>query len=683
MLSSSLFSLNSRNKLKDFVSKSIALLDFYKNEKLIGHGKAFHCHLIKSGLSSENYLAVKLLIMYIDCRRFNEVGQMLKEFDGFNLVVHNCLISAHLQWGSATDACKVFDEMPERNDVSWTALISGLFRLGKADQAMDYFERNPFLDTISYTAAITGLLQNEQHFRSIGLYKRMVSSQVLPNHVTFTSILKACVELRDSVLGMCILGQIVKVGFDDDVCVSNSLVKLFLKSGELVSARKTFDAMERKDVVSWTTMLDLCFETGDLREARKMFDEMPERNEVTWSAMVSRMSQNGHAEDALALFRQMIDQHFEPNVSCYSSVINALASLRALKTGKSIHARLAKTGISTNVFIGCSLVDLYCRCGDTRDGFTVFDSIPNKNTVCWNSIVSGYSLNGKLKEATELFNMIPLKNTISWNSLIMGHFKTGNFVESFRLFRGMILSGQLPNPSTFSTVLSACANLVSLEKGKYAHTMALKLGFHRDVFVATALVDMYAKSGSIESSKAIFERLPAKNEVAWTAMIQGLAENGYGEEALNLFEQMKRTATSCEPNELIFLSVLLACSHRRDLVDRGLIYFSEMRRIHGIEPDQRHYTCVVDMLSRSGRLREAEELAKSVSYETEANAWAALLRSCRVYGDGGALERRVGERLSELAGRKPEGLVLLSNAYAEGGKWEDVVNVRDELKRRG
>ncbi|KAH6781727.1 hypothetical protein C2S51_007020 [Perilla frutescens var. frutescens] len=632
------------------------------------------------GLSSQKYIAVKLLIMYLDSRKSLEINQMLKEFNGFDLVVHNCLITANLQWGNVVDACQLFEEMPERNKVSWTSLISGLLKHGNVNEAIHYFERNPFSDVFSWTATISGLVQNRLSFRAMSLFKEMLCSGVTPNDITFTSVVKSCMELGDFRLGMSVLGLIIKGGYEENVGVLNSLVTFYLRLGFIDSARKTFDRMDQKDVVSWTTILGMYVEMGNLGEARRIFDEMPERNEVTWSAMIARLSQSGNAEEAARLFQQMVEYSFKPNISCYSSVISALASLQALQAGKSIHARVLKIGMDMNVFVGSSLIDLYCKCGDTKDGRMVFDALPEKNVVCWNSMVSGYSSNGQLAEATELFSHIPQKNNISWNSLIAGHLGVEDFGEAFEVFHQMILYGEQPSKSTFSSVLSACASLASLEKGKYAHAKALKLSFQHDIFVDTALLDMYAKSGGIGSSVKIFKRMLQKNDVAWTAMIQGLAENGFAEESLQLFEEMERTS-SVAPNELILLSVLFACSHC-GLVDKGLAYFNSMEKVYGVRPHERHYTCVVDMLSRSGRLHEAEKLITSMPYEPEANSWAALLSGCKTYGNE-KLAARASEKLSEVAETKPGGYVILSNTYASRGRWVDVMNTRRLMSQKG
>ncbi|XP_022860845.1 pentatricopeptide repeat-containing protein At2g22070-like [Olea europaea var. sylvestris] len=512
------------------------------------------------GLSSQKYIAVKLLIMYLNSRKSHDIELMVKEFNGFNLVAHNCLIKANVDWGNVSEARRLFDEMPERNEVSWTVLISGLLRNGRVAEAMWYFERNPFQKVFLWTATISGLVQNGLSSEAMRVFVKMLASGVAPNDVTFTSVVRACGDLGDFGLGKSVLGLIVKVGFEDNLSVSNSLVSFNLKLGNIDLARRIFDRMEERDVVSWTAILDMYVDTEDLREARRIFDEMPERNEISWSVMISRYSQGGYPKEAVSLFHEMVQCGLIPNTSCYSSVISALASLRALQEGKNIHGHVLKIGMDRDIFICSSLVDLYCKCGNTKDGRLLFDSVLEKNVVCWNSMVTGYSLNGQLAEAKELFNQIPNKNVVSWNSLITGYIETENFDRAFEVFNEMILSGEQPNKSTFSSVLKACASLVSLERGEYMHAKVVKLGFQNDVFMGTALVDMYAKTGNIESSRKVFNGMLIKNEIAWTAMIQGLAENGFAKDSLALFEEMEQTST-IKPNDLILLSVLFACSH--------------------------------------------------------------------------------------------------------------------------
>ncbi|KAI3665971.1 hypothetical protein L6452_44607 [Arctium lappa] len=672
-----------KNPVKSFVGfieASVSILKFCTKQRLISEGGVLHAHFYKLGIASNRHVSVKLLIMYLDFRKSAEVDQLLKDYDGFDMIVHNCLISANVNWGNVDEARKVFDEMPERNEVSWTALISGYLKCGKVDESMWLFRRNPFQNVISWTAAICGLLSNGMHSKSMELFLEMLRSGVTPNVVTFVSIVRACAEMGDFELGIAVFGLAVKVGFADDVSVCNSLITFGLRLRRMEMAAEVFEGMGRRDVISWTAILGMYDEMGDLREARKVFDEMPERNEVSWSAMISRYSQQGYAEEAFELFRQMLENGINPNSSCLSSTINGLANIKALKPGKNVHAHVVKIGMANNVFVSSSLIDLYGSCGKTTDGRLVFDTVHDKNVVLWNTMISAYSLDGQLEEAKKLFDQIPVKSIGSWNSMVSGYSRNEQHDKVFEVFNDMILSGQNPDISTFSTVLCACANLASLAKGKDLHGKTFKLGFQHDVFVGTALVDMYAKSGDIENAKKVFNKMPEKNEVSWTAMIQGLAENGFAKQSLELFEVMEST-TLIKPNELILLAILFACSHC-GLVDKGLDYFNSMEVSYNVKPNERHYTCVVDLLSRSGRVCEAEALMMSMPCEPEVNAWAALLSGCKTYGEEEVAERTAG-KIREVAEKKSGGYVLLSNVYAAAGKWPEVVKTRKLMKERG
>uniref|UniRef100_A0A2P2P0J5 Pentatricopeptide repeat-containing protein n=1 Tax=Rhizophora mucronata TaxID=61149 RepID=A0A2P2P0J5_RHIMU len=163
-------------------------------------------------------------------------------------------------------------------------------------------------------------------------------------------------------------------------------------------------------------------------------------------------------------------------------------------------------------------------------------------------------------------------------------------------------------------------------------------------------------------------------------MIQGFAEAGFAEQSLNLFEEMKKSSSIC-PNELILSSVLFACSHS-GLVDKGLKYFNSMETVYRVKPKGRHYTCMVDMLSRAGRLSEARDFIESMPFQPETNAWAALLSGCKKYKNE-ALAGETAMKLWEMAEKNSTGYVLLSNIYASAGRWKDVLKVRKLMNTKG
>ncbi|KAL5723872.1 hypothetical protein ACHQM5_007213 [Ranunculus cassubicifolius] len=678
-LKTSLLHINPRTSFTAYVETCNTLLKSCSTLGRIQAGTTLHGHVIKMGISSDKYIAIKLLNMYLTCKRTREVDRILDEFGGFNLVAWNYMIAAKFQEGEVDDACKVFDEMPERNEVSWSSLISGLMRYGRVEEAVLYFDRNPFRDVVSWTAMMNGFVQNGLNVEALKLFREMLEFSVVPNAVTFTSVIKACIRLSDFVFAKSLLGLIVRCGFENNVSICNSMITLSLRMGEMGIAKKVFNEMEERDVVSWTSILDVYIEMGEMEEARRIFEKMPQKNEVSWSAMIARYSQNGNAEEALNLYRQMILQGFKPNLSCYSSILTSSAILAELQLGMCIHGHTIKNGMEREAFIGTPLIDMYSKCGKIEDGRSVFDSISEKNVVSWNSMISGCSVNGQLEEAEILFEKLPNRNISSWNTMISGYIYNQHCCRALEVFREMLLSGEIPNEITLSSVLSACASLASLEKGKGMHGKIIKLGLQYKVYMGTALTDMYAKSGDIDSSRKVFNRMHEKNEISWTAMIQALAENGFAEESVHLFEKMEKTSAVI-PTDLMFLAILFACAHC-GLVDKAFGYFESMEKVYGIKPRGRHYTCMVDLLARSGRLSEAEAFIKAMPFQPEANAWASLLSACSRYNNE-EMAKRTARKLWEFANESSVGHILLSNIYASAGRWSDVSKIRKLMKEK-
>lgn len=678
-----LSALNPMKSFNAYVETCVHLLKSLPYQSSIISGCVIHGQLIRIGLSSERHIAVKLLITYLNHRKSVEVEEMLKDFDPADPIVYNCLISASIQSGNLDEARWLFDEMPQRNEISWTALISGFMKFGRVKESLWYFERNPWQNVFSWTAVISGFVRNGLNFEAMKFFRKMVDSGFIPNDITFTSTIRACARSGDFDLGMSVLGFIIKVGFEGNLSVSNSLITLNLRMGEIDLARKIFNEMEKRDVVSWTAILDMFVEIEDLTEAHRIFNMMPERNEISWSLMIARYSQSGFIVEALKLFHEMLQNGFRPTISCFSTVLSAIATLPSvenLRGGTNIHGHAVKIGIEQNVFIGSSLITLYCNNGETENGRGVFDSILEKNVVSWNSMIGGYSLSGQFIEAKSLFEQIPKKDNVSWNTIIAGYLENEQLDKVFEVFNDMIFSGEKPSKSTFSTMLCACSSLASLQKGKNLHGKIIKLGIKYEIYVGTALSDMYAKSGDIESSRNVFDRMPDKNDVSWSMMIQGLATNGFADESLSLFKEMPNNPVYA-PNDLTLLAVLFACSHF-GLVEKGLHYFNSMESIYGIKPKAQHYTCIVDLLSRSGQLDEAEEFVRTMPIEPGNNARASLLSSCSNY-ENGEIAQRTAKNLCEMGEKDSSGFVLLSNVYASSGRWVDVSNIRKSMKEKG
>eukprot|EP01018_Ginkgo_biloba_P036141 Gb_02911 [translate_table: standard] len=465
---------------------------------------------------------------------------------------------------------------------------------------------------------------------------------------TYTCILQGCAKMEALKEGKHIHARIIKSGSEHDIFIGNNLVNMYVKCGFMV-------------------------------DAFQVFDKIPKRNVVSWTAMIAGYTQSGHGEEALKLFYQMRDNGVMPNHFTFASVVKACASLGALEKGKQVHYYIIESGFESDVVVRSALVYMYAKCGSIEDARHVFDKMSERTVVSWNTMIAGYAQNGNLEEARKLFGQVPKADVVSWTAIIAGYAQNGQGDEALKLFRQMQTRNLKPDRFILATVLSVCANLAALAQGRQFHAYIIESGFELDVVVGSALVDMYAKSGSIEGAHVVFDKMFYRNVVSWNAIITGCAQHGQGKEALQLFERMLQVGI--RPNEISFIGVLSACGHA-GLVDEGRRYFNSMRRDHGVIPEVEHYTCMVDLLGRAGCLDEAENFIDGMVAEPDATIWGALLGACRIHGHVD-LAKRAAECLLDLKVHVAGIYVLLSNIYAAAGRWDDSANVRKLMKDRG
>lgn len=326
---------------------------------------------------------------------------------------------------------------------------------------------------------------------------------------------------------------------------------------------------------------------------------------------------------------------------------------------------------------------MYSSCRNLMLARQVFDEIAQPDLPAWNSMVNANVKVGLIDVARKVFDEMPERNVISWSCMINGYVRCGEYKEALVLFREMQMvevNGVRPNEFTMSIVLSACGRLGALEHGKWIHAYIGKCGMEVGVVLGTSLIEMYAKCGSIERAKWVFDNMgPHKDVMAWSAMISGLAMHGHAEECLELFTKMANYGL--RPNAVTFLGVLCACVHG-GLVSEGKEYFRRMGEEFGITPLIQHYGCMVDLFGRAGLIEEARDLVKSMPMEPDVPVWGALLSSSRMHGDIETCEIAL-RKLIELDPTNSGAHVLLSNVYAKMRRWADVRHVRDLMEARG
>lgn len=419
-----------------------------------------------------------------------------------------------------------------------------------------------------------------------------------------------------------------------------------LREGKMVHAH-FLNSQFRDDPVIGNTILNMYAKCGSLADARKMFDEMPLKDIVTWTALISGYSQHDQAEEALALFPLMLRRGLEPNQFTLSSLLKASGDGTTNKRGRQLHAYCLKCGYDSDVYVGSSLVDMYARYGHLVEARLIFDGLLTKNEVSWNALIAGHSRKGETENALRLFSMMHR--------------------EDFK-----------PTHFTYSSLCTACASTGSLEQGKWVHAHVIKSGGRLVAFVGNTLLDMYAKSGSIEDAKKVFDRLVKRDVVSWNSMLKGYAQHGLGRKTVQHFEEMM--TSGIEPNSITFLSVLTACSHA-GLLDEGRHSFELMKK-YKVEPDVSHYVTMVDLLGRAGLLDQAERYIREMPIEPSAAVWGALLGACRMHKNM-ELGAYAAERVFELDPQDSGPHILLYNMYASAGRWQEAAKVRKMMKESG
>ncbi|KAI9094538.1 hypothetical protein K1719_026658 [Acacia pycnantha] len=289
-----------------------------------------------------------------------------------------------------------------------------------------------------------------------------------------------------------------------------------------------------------------------------------------------------------------------------------------------------------------------------------------------------YAKCGCVGDARQVFDKIDVRDAVLWNSMLAAYAQNGHADESLSLCSEMAARGVKPTEATLVTVISSSADISCLPHGREIHGFSWRHGFHSNDRVKTALLDMYAKCGSVNVAHNLFKRLREKRVVSWNAIIAGYAMHGHAIEALNLFEEMRKEA---HPDHITFVGVLAACS-RGGLLDEGRAFFNMMVRDYCINPTVQHYTCMVDLLGHCGQIDEAYDLITQMKVMPDSGVWGALLNSCKIHKNMELAELAL-EKLIELEPEDGGHYVILSNMYAQSGKWEGVARLRNLMIDKG
>lgn len=409
----------------------------------------------------------------------------------------------------------------------------------------------------------------------------------------------------------------------------------------------------QNDLNILTKLINFC--TGNpavssMDYARQLFDTIPQPDILLFNTMVRGYSRSNTPADAVTLFVHALNSGLLPDHYTFPCLLKACAcmNVEGLEEGKQLHCFAIKLGLDDDSYVSPTLINMYALCNDVDSARRVFDKIVEPCVVSYNAIVTGYVRSSRPNEALVLIRELQERNL-------------------------------RPTDVTMLSALSSCALLGSLELGKWIHEYVKKYGFDKYVKVSTALIDMYAKCGSLDDAIFVFENMPVRDTQAWSAMTMAYATHGQSHKAISLFEEMKKAQV--QPDEVTFLGLLYACSHT-GLVEEGCEYFYSMRNKYDIVPGIKHYGCMVDLLSRAGRLDEAYRFIEDLPIQPTPILWRTLLAACGSHGNLD-LAKQVMERIFELDDSHGGDYVILSNLCARAGRWEDVDYLRKLMKDRG
>lgn len=491
-----------------------------------------------------------------------------------------------------------------------------------------------------------------------------------------------------------------------------------LRSGRLLHGHLVVNGLAR--LTHFASKL-IAFYTacGKIADARKLFDKIPKTNIRRWIVLIGAYARYGFYKQAMEVFCEMQMTGLSLNVFVLPSILKACSHLSDTKTGEKLHTVILKYAFESDAFANSALIDMYGKSGRVEKSRRVFDMMMEKDLVALNAVISGYAQQGFPEEALNLVEKMKLEkglkpNLITWNTLVTGFSLKGdetmvseifkqmssNGVEpdvvswtsvisgyvqnfqndkAFNTFKKMLRERFHPTSATLSSFLPACSAVANLRRGKAIHGFAFITGVEEDVFVRTALVDMYTKCGFIHEAWTLFCMISERNSVTWNSMIFGYANHGYCNEAIELFNQMMKEEEE-KLDHLTFTAVLVACSHA-GMIELGQTLFHLMQEKYKIVPRLEHYACMVDLLGRAGKLDEAYDMINRMPMQPDLFVWGALLGACRNHGNIDLAEE-AAKHLSELEPGSAGNNLLLSNLYADSGSWGNVVRLKKMIKKR-
>ncbi|KAK4391014.1 putative pentatricopeptide repeat-containing protein, mitochondrial [Sesamum angolense] len=647
-------------------------------------GKQLHLLFLKSGvLFSTLSIANRLLQMYARCGRVDHARRLFDEMPQRNCFTWNTLLEGYARSGHRNGLLNFFYSMPHKNEFSWNVVLSGLARGGELDTAQRLFNEMPSKNGIVWNTMIHGYARNGEPGMALVLFKDFIKWEMNESGgilrwdpFVLATVVGACTELGGVELGKQVHARMILDDVEFDSVLGSSLMNMYGKCGDLDSASRLFNVMEDPDDYTLSSLISGYANCCRMGDAGRIFRLKSNPCVVLWNSMISGYVANDDPVEALIYFVSMHKKGVLGDYSTFSSVLSACSSTGTRKNCIQLHAHAYKLGIFHDLVVASALIDAYAKCGSHIDACNLFGEIKTYDTVLLNSMITIYCDCGRIEEAKCIFNDMKLKSLISWNSMLVGLVQNGYSVEALELFCTMNKINLSMDMFSLASAISACASIPSLELGEQIFARATVIGVDFDQVIATSLIDFYCKCGFVEVGRKLFNQMMKFDEVSWNSMLMGYATNGYGIEALALFDEMRNEGVI--PTEVAFTAVLSACDHC-GLVEEGKNWFYLMKHDYHIDPGIEHYSCMIDLFARAGCLQEAIDLIDEMPHQADADMWSAILRGCIEQGDK-SLSTNVAKRIIELDPQNSGALVQLSGVMASSGDWKQSALVRELMR---
>ncbi|KAI5070843.1 hypothetical protein GOP47_0015186 [Adiantum capillus-veneris] len=566
--------------------------------------------------------------------------------------VYSCILKAFGNIRAVRQGMEIHNEILlcryEWDKVIGSTLVDTYAKCGALEEARKVFDSLPDRDNVLWGSMIAGYAQHTHGIEALELFIRCLKQGTRPDKVMYTSALKACASVVDPSYGRLLHELFIKTGLDQNEAIGNALVDMYS---------------------NWKS----------LKDAQKVFEEMRVRSVVTWNTMIATYADHGHVDSSMELFKRMQSEGTTLDSVSVANTLKACSIACTLEEGRFVHDHVIKISFESGRMVGNTLIDMYAKCGSLEEACAVFDGMANKDVVSWNTIIMGclqcgharfamtlftgmhdtglhpdaftlssiakacidvgemeecflahfvtlecndaldvsvghalldmYCKVGLIVEANKLFDLLPNKNVVTWNLMIGGYAHQGLALSALQTFENMGQKGLVPDDVTFLSALKACGMLGVALEGRLIHCQVIMRRHESDTVFANSLVDMYIKCGSRSEAQCIFDSLKYKDVVSWNTMIAGLSQLADGQKVLDLFQKMQFAGV--HPDEVTFSSVIKACTVCK-MMKQGQHFHIKVVKL-GLESHPVVNGALLDLYVTVGFLEEAQKVLQSLS----------------------------------------------------------------------